>query len=133
MRLKPNYICHEHRPLAPCSHGGYGPLKAVLAEYLRASRMMSCSPRQILVLNGPQRAIDLCARMLCDDKDRVWIEGPGYWGASNVLRAAGLQIEPIPGDDQGMSLPSAPTSPPRLIFVSPSSQYPTGVVMSLSR
>lgn len=108
-------------------------MKAVLAEYLRASRMMSCSPRQILVLNGSHQAIDLCARMLCDDKDGVWMEDPGYWGASNVLRAAGLQIEPIPVDDQGMSLPSAPASPPRLIFVSPSSQYPTGVVMSLSR
>jgi GntR family transcriptional regulator/MocR family aminotransferase len=132
-RLLSKYISHEHRQLARYSHGGYGPLKAVLAEYLRASRMMSCSPRQILVLNGSHQAIDLCARMLCDDKDRVWMEDPGYWGASNVLRAAGLQIEPIPVDDQGLSLPSSPASPPRLIFVSPSSQYPTGVVMSLSR
>ena len=132
-RLLSKYICHEHRQLARYGHGGYGPLKAVLAEYLRASRMMSCSPRQILILNGSHQAIDLCARMLCDEKDLVWMEEPGYWGASNVLRATGLRIEPIPLDDQGMSLPTAPASPPRLIFVSPSSQYPTGVVMSLSR
>lgn len=132
-RLLSKYVCFEHRQLARYGHGGYGPLKAVLAEYLRVSRMMSCSPRQILILNGSHQAIDLCARMLCDEKDRVWMEDPGYWGASNVLRANGLHIEPIPADDQGMSLPADPESPPRMIFVSPSSQYPTGVVMSLNR
>ena len=132
-RLLAKYICPEYRQLARYGHGGYGPLKAVLAEYLRASRMMSCSARQILILNGSHQAIDLCARMLCDEKDRVWMEDPGYWGATNVLRANGLQIEAIAVDEQGMSLPSAPASSPRLIFVSPSSQYPTGVVMSLSR
>ncbi len=132
-RLMSRYICFEQRHLARYSQGGYGPLKSVLAEYLRASRMMSCSPRQIVIVNGSHQAIDLCARMLCDEKDRVWMEDPGYWGASNVLRASGLQIEPIAVDEQGISLPADPDSPPRLIFVSPSSQYPTGVVMSLSR
>jgi GntR family transcriptional regulator/MocR family aminotransferase len=133
-RLLAKNIRFEQRHLARYSHGGYGPLKAVLADYLRASRRMSCSPRQILILNGSHQAIDLCARMLCDNGDHAWMEDPGYWGASNVLRANGLQIAPIPVDDEGLSLP-APGSPPppRLIFVSPSSQYPTGVVMSLSR
>jgi Transcriptional regulators containing a DNA-binding HTH domain and an aminotransferase domain (MocR family) and their eukaryotic orthologs len=133
-RLLAKNIRFEQRHLARYSHGGYGPLKAVLADYLRASRRMSCSPRQILILNGSHQAIDLCARMLCDSGDQAWMEDPGYWGASTVLRANGLQIAPIPVDDEGMSLPppGAPATP-RLIFVSPSSQYPTGVVMSLSR
>ena len=133
-RLLSKHLRFEQRHLARYSHGGYGPLKAVLADYLRAARMMTCSPRQILILNGSHQAIDLCARMLCDDGDRVWMEDPGYWGASNVLRANGLRIDPIPVDDQGISLPAPDSaSPPRLIFVTPSSQYPTGVVMSLSR
>jgi GntR family transcriptional regulator/MocR family aminotransferase len=102
------YICFEQRQLARYSQGGYGPLKSVLADYLRASRMMSCSPRQIVIVNGSHQAIDLCARMLCDEKDRVWMEDPGYWGASNVLRANGLQIEPIAVDEQGISLPAGP-------------------------
>jgi GntR family transcriptional regulator/MocR family aminotransferase len=133
-RLLAKNIRFEQRHLARYSHGGYGPLKAALADYLRASRRMSCSPRQILILNGSHQAIDLCARMLCDHGDHAWMEDPGYWGASNVLRANGLQIAPIPVDDEGLSLPppGAPAAP-RLIFVSPSSQYPTGVVMSLSR
>jgi GntR family transcriptional regulator/MocR family aminotransferase len=133
-RLLAKNIRFEQRHLARYSHGGYGPLKAALADYLRASRRMSCSPRQILILNGSHQAIDLCARMLSDHGDHAWMEDPGYWGASNVLRANGLQIAPIPVDDEGLSLPppGAPAAP-RLIFVSPSSQYPTGVVMSLSR
>jgi GntR family transcriptional regulator/MocR family aminotransferase len=133
-RLLAKNIRFEQRHLARYSHGGYGPLKAALADYLRASRRMSCSPRQILILNGSHQAIDLCTRMLCDHGDHAWMEDPGYWGASNVLRANGLQIAPIPVDDEGLSLPppGAPAAP-RLIFVSPSSQYPTGVVMSLSR
>ena len=133
-RLLAKNIRFEQRHLARYSHGGYGPLKAALADYLRASRRMSCSPRQILILNGSHQAIDLCTRMLSDHGDHAWMEDPGYWGASNVLRANGLQIAPIPVDDEGLSLPppGAPAAP-RLIFVSPSSQYPTGVVMSLSR
>lgn len=133
-RLLAKNIRFEQRHLARYSHGGYGPLKAVLADYLRASRHMNCSPRQILILNGSHQAIDLCARMLCDVADRVWMEDPGYWGANNVLRANGLQIEALAVDEEGISLPPPGASaPPRLIFVSPSSQYPSGVVMSLSR
>lgn len=113
---------------------GYGPLKSAIAEYLGVTRLMHCTPQQVIVLNGSHQAMDLCARMLCDVGDRVWIEEPGYWGARNVLRAAGLATTPIATDDAGM----APTArdwetPPRLIYVSPSSQYPTGSVLSLER
>lgn len=133
-RLLSKYVRFEQRHLARYSQGGYEPLKVVLADYLRASRMMNCSPRQILILNGSHQAIDLCARMLCDPNDHVWMEDPGYWGASNVLRANGLTIDPVAVDDEGLSIPTAgATTSPRLIFVSPSSQYPTGVVMSLRR
>lgn len=133
-RLVAKYLHHDSAALLHYAHGGYGPLKVALAEYLRVTRMMSCDPRQILVVNGSHQALDLCARMLCDVGDRVWMEQPGYWGASNVLRATGLELVPIPLDERGI----APTAenwaePPRLIFTSPSSQYPTGTVLSLDR
>jgi len=133
-RLVAKHMCKEESPLLHYAHGGYGPLKVALAEYLRVTRMMSCDPRQILVVNGSHQALDLCARLLCDVGDRAWMEQPGYWGASNVLRAAGLDLVPISLDDRGMA-PSAEdwASPPRLIFTSPSCQYPTGTVLSLDR
>jgi GntR family transcriptional regulator / MocR family aminotransferase len=133
-RLVAKHLNTGEAALLHYAHGGYGPLKVALAEYLRVTRMMSCHPRQILVVNGSHQAFDLCARMLCDVGDRVWMEQPGYWGASNVLRAAGLDLVPIPLDEGGI----APTEddwarPPRLIFTSPSSQYPTGIVLALDR
>ena len=133
-RLLSKNLCFEQRHLARYSQGGFGPLKSALADYLRASRMMHCAPAQILILNGSHQAIDLCARMLCDPGDHVWMEDPGYWGARNVLRANGLGLVPVPVDTDGMVPEQAPAgASPRLVFVSPSCQYPTGVTMSLAR
>lgn len=133
-RLLDKYMRVEQSRLLQYSHLGYGPLKVALANYLRITRMMSVDPKQILIVNGSHQGFDLCTRMLADPGDRIWIEDPGYWGARNVFRAAGQTVVPIPLDSKGL----APTAedwaqPPRLIFVSPSSQYPTGTVMSLDR
>ena len=133
-RLLGKYLHAGQSRLLHYTHLGYGPLKVALAGYLRVTRMMVVDPKQIVVINGSHQGLDLCARMLADHGDPVWIEEPGYWGARNVLSAAGMEINPIPLDARGL----APTAedwaqPPRLIFTSPSSQYPTGVVMSLDR
>ncbi len=133
-RLVAKYINRGQSRLLHYTHLGYGPLKVALANYLRVTRMMVVDPKQIVVINGSHQSIDLCARMLADPGDRAWIEEPGYWGARNVLRASGLEVLPIPLDAKGL----APTlddwsQPPRLIFTSPSSQYPTGTVLALDR
>lgn len=133
-RLVSKYIDQEQSHLAHYAHVGYGPLKVALANYLRVTRMMHCDPKQILVVNGSHQGIDLCARLLADHGDRAWIEEPGYWGARNVLRAAGLNVTPIGMDKKGLApTPEDWSLPPRLIFISPSSQYPTGTVLSLDR
>lgn len=133
-RLLAKYLRVEQSHLLNYSHTAYGPLRVALANYLRVTRMMHVDPRQVVIVNGSHQAIDLCARMLADDGERAWIEDPGYWGARNVLAAAGLQVTPIPVDDKGIA-PSVEdwSLPPRLIFTSPSSQYPTGTVLSLER
>lgn len=133
-KLVAKYIDQDQSHLLQYAYAGYGPLRKTLASYLRVTRMMPVDPKQIIIINGSHQAIDLCARLLADHGDRAWIEDPGYWGARNVLSAAGLQVQPIPLDDKGI----APTAedwgrPPRLIFVSPSSQYPTGTMLSLDR
>jgi len=133
-RLVARQLRHEQRQLAQYGFGGYGPLKLALANYLGITRMMSCSPQQVVIVNGTHQALDLAARLLADPGDIAWMEDPGYWGARNVLRASGLQVVPQPVDAQGLAVRSDDRArPPRLIFVSPSSQYPTGAVMSLER
>jgi len=133
-RLLAKYLHEGQSRLLHYTHLGYGPLKVALAGYLRVTRMMVVDPKQIVVVNGSHQALDLCARMLADPGDCVWVEEPGYWGARNVFGAAGMQIKPVPLDAKGLApTPDDWVEPPRLVFTSPSSQYPTGIVLSLDR
>lgn len=115
-------------------NGGYAPLREVLAEYLRVTRSVRLSPEQILITAGTQQSIDLCARLLADAQDMVWIENPGYWGARRIFDANDLHLKPIEVDQDGISPSHADLQTnPKLIYVTPSHQYPLDVVMSLTR
>jgi GntR family transcriptional regulator/MocR family aminotransferase len=114
--------------------GGHAPLREALAEYLRVSRSVQLTAEQVLITAGTQQSIDLCARLLTDAGDLVWMENPGYWGARRIFEANDLQLRPIAVDAEGINPDEADMrSNPRLIYVTPSHQYPTDVVMSLSR
>jgi GntR family transcriptional regulator / MocR family aminotransferase len=114
--------------------GGYAPLRRAIADYLRVSRSVQLDADQVIVTTGTQQSLELCARMLADHGDTVWVEDPAYWGALKAFMATGLAIEPVPVDEEGFNAEAAdPQKPPRLIYVTPSHQYPTGAVMSLPR
>jgi GntR family transcriptional regulator / MocR family aminotransferase len=116
----------------PC---GDPALRAAIADYLRASRGVLCDASQVLITDGTQSSLDLCARACADDGDTVWLEDPGYSGALAAFRGAGLQVQGIPLDDEGIA-PQAShwrDTPPKLIYTTPSHQYPVGTVMSLQR
>lgn len=113
--------------------GGHQGLKQVLSDYLRLTRALNCSPEQILITSGTQQSLDLLARALADPGDVAWMEEPGYGGASAALTAAELALCPVPVDDEGLCWERGDYPVPRLIYVTPSHQYPLGCVMSLSR
>jgi GntR family transcriptional regulator/MocR family aminotransferase len=115
------------------SQGGSPELRDALVDYLRVARSVRCDAEQILITEGIHQAIDLITRMLCDPKDHVWFEEPGYWGIRNVLRMNNMTICPQSIDKAGMVFPKKIEKDPRLIFVTPSHQYPLGSVMSLRR
>lgn len=114
--------------------GGEPALRAAIARYLAQSRGVRCSPEQVLVLTSSQQALNLAATLLTDPGDIVWLEEPGYRGAQTALAAMGARLTPLPVDREGMIL-RAPRdgAAPRLIYVTPSHQYPTGVTLSLPR
>ncbi len=114
--------------------GGYGPLRRAVADYLRVFRSVRLDADQVLITSGTQQSLELCAHLLADHGDTVWLEDPAYWGAVKAFTATGLAIHPVAVDDEGIA-PSATDEahPPRLIYVTPSHQYPTGAVMSLAR
>jgi GntR family transcriptional regulator/MocR family aminotransferase len=114
---------------------GYAPLREAIAAYLGRSRAVLCEPGQIIVVNGSQQALDLAARVLLDAGDSVLIEEPHYQGARQVFLAAGARLLPMPVDEEGLvttSLPDARAAA-RLVYVTPSHQFPTGTIMSLVR
>jgi GntR family transcriptional regulator/MocR family aminotransferase len=116
------------------SAGGYAPLRRAVTDYLRIFRSVPVDIEQVIITSGTQESLGLCAQLLADHHDTVWLEDPAYWGAVKAFMATGLQLHAVAVDDQGIA-PQAQdsASPPRLIYVTPSHQYPTGAVMSLAR
>jgi GntR family transcriptional regulator/MocR family aminotransferase len=115
--------------------GGYRPLREAIATYARAARAVRCDASQVVVVSGSQQGLDLVARLLLDPGDPVWIEDPGYLGARGALRGAGARLVPVPLDDEGL-LVSAGISREahaKMVYVTPSHQFPLGVTMSLAR
>lgn len=114
---------------------GYKPLREAISRYLLQSRAVQCNPDQVIVVSGSQQALDLLARLLLDRGDRIVIEDPGYVEARRVFQAQGAEVVPVPVDEAGIVVEALSTSarPVKLVYVTPSHQYPTGVVLSLPR
>lgn len=116
---------------------GLGPvnrtrLREALAHYLAASRGVRTAAEQILILPSAQAALTLIAAALISPGDDVWVEDPGYPGAAAAFRASGARVTGIGLDEQGMQrMPGL--AAPKLIFMTPSHQHPTGRLMSLAR
>lgn len=113
---------------------GAAPLRAAIADHLRASRGVTCTAEQVFITDGTQSSLDICMRALADAGDTLWMESPGYGGALAAGRAAGLHIAPIAVDEDGLVPDSVDwRSRPRLLYATPSHQYPTGGVLPLRR
>ena len=111
-------------------------LRQAIAAHLRAARGVRCQAEQVIVTDGTQHSLDLCAQLLADPGDRVWMEHPGYGGARTAFTAAGLVQVPVTVDAEGQQ-PVAEAlwqaQRPRLIYATPSHQYPLGSVLTLPR
>lgn len=110
-------------------------LREAIAEHLTSTRGVVCSAEQIFITDGTQQSLGICAHALASAEDRVWIENPGYGGAFQSLKAAELNVRGIAVDAEGI----APTKKdwekftPKLIYTTPSHQFPLGSVMSIER
>jgi GntR family transcriptional regulator/MocR family aminotransferase len=107
-------------------------LREAICTHLQRSRAVACDPSQILVVNGSQQALDLIARVLIEPGDRVAIEDPGYQGTREVLRGAGARLLPAAVDREGLNPAKLPAGA-RIVFVTPSHQFPTGAILPLAR
>ena len=109
-----------------------GTLQAALLRHLVEHRGVRAQARQIIITPSAQASLELIARVLLDAGDVAWLESPGYGGARAALEAAGAAIRGVRLDRSGLSFKSR-RDRPRLIFVTPSHQYPTGLLMPIHR
>ena len=94
----------------------------------------SATQPQVVITNGTQQALDICARLLLKSGDQVAVEDPGYEAARAAFAAAGATIVPIAVDDEGLNPAKLPnTAGVRAVYVTPSHQFPTGAVLSAPR
>ncbi|MCQ9618156.1 PLP-dependent aminotransferase family protein [Paenalcaligenes niemegkensis] len=135
MRLQRRYWQKPMPDLMTYAHGsGYLPLRQALADHLRIARSVRCEAEQVIITSGIHQSLSVIAKLLGDIDSTAWMENPGYWGASTVLRAAGIRLVPVDVDEEGLSPDAGQMQkPPQFIFVTPSHQYPLGTLMSLGR
>lgn len=114
---------------------GYQALREAIASYLGAARAVNCEAEQVIIVAGAQQALDLVSRLLLGPDDAAWIEDPGYLGTRAAFIGAGARLIPVPVDEEGLDVTAGAARAPdaRLVYVSPSHQYPLGVTMSLAR
>ncbi|BAB76437.1 PLP-dependent aminotransferase family protein [Anabaena sp. FACHB-709] len=115
---------------------GYQPLREAIAAYLSRSRAVNCQAEQIIIVGGSQQGLDLITRILIDPNDGIAVEEPGYLGARRAFLAQGASLFPVPVDQSGLIVSKLTTGiipKLKLIYVTPSHQFPTGAVLSLPR
>ncbi|WP_109124415.1 PLP-dependent aminotransferase family protein [Dyella sp. C11] len=107
-------------------------LRLAIARYVGFSRGVACQWQDVIVTQGAQQAVDLAARVMVDRGDTVAVEEPGYPPARSSMLALGARVKSVRVDDEGLCVDALPDEA-RLVYVTPSHQFPLGMPMSLER
>jgi GntR family transcriptional regulator/MocR family aminotransferase len=107
-------------------------LRLAISRYLAFSRAVASNWEDVIVTQGAQHALDLIARVTLRPGDVAVVEDPGYPPARACLTAVGAKVVPVPVDADGLIVSKLPKNA-RLVYVTPSHQFPLGMPMSLER
>lgn len=129
---------HKNPPRKMLGYGdsqGYAPLREAVAAHLKSARGVNCTAEQVVITSGAQQALDLAARIFLSDKDSFVVEDPCYLEARNSFAATGAKLIAARVDAEGLNAAKIPKAGDRakLVYVTPSRQYPLGYTMSLPR
>lgn len=114
------------------SSGGHRGLREAIARHIGISRGLQASADDVTITSGAQQALDLIARALVAPGEHVAVEDPGYAPPWFLFNSLGAHVHGVPVDEEGIVVEAIPRDV-RMVYVTPSHQYPTGVTMSLSR
>jgi len=109
-------------------------LRKAIAAYSCDYRGARCHPDQIIITAGTQQAMMIAATALVNRGEVAWIEDPGFYQARRAFLFAGATVVPRPIDREGIVIAHrSKRAPPKIIYVTPSHQFPLGMTMSLAR
>ncbi|MEU7740977.1 PLP-dependent aminotransferase family protein [Nonomuraea sp. NPDC049158] len=111
---------------------GHEALRDAIARHIGISRSVRAGADDVLITNGAQQALDLIGRVLIDPGACVAVEEPGYPPARRLFRSLGARVAGVPVDGEGIDVTAIPNAA-RLVYVTPSHQFPLGTPMSLAR
>lgn len=107
-------------------------LREALARHLGVARSVDALADDILVTSGAQQAFDLIGRVMLEPGDVVAVEDPGYPPVRQLFETMGAVVVPVPVDADGLRVDALPSSA-KLVYVTPSHQFPLGGVLSFER
>lgn len=128
--------CMQSDQLGLLSYGdplGEPELRLEIAKYLHGSRGVNCSPDQILIGAGTQYLLGILSGLIRATNNTIAMEDPGYDGARTIFEHNGFNIHPIPVDNDGLTIQKLYESKSRLVYLTPSHQFPYGMVMPLTK
>lgn len=125
----------EPETMTSADPAGYDALRRAVATYLGISRGIACTHEQVFITVGYRGALELVRRTLLQAGDLGWYEDPGYIFARQFLERAGMRLEPVPVDEEGLSVSIGQqrAAHARFVVVTPTHQSPMGVALSLPR
>lgn len=115
---------------------GLDSLRKNIAAYLKIYRNIQCDYQQIVIVTGSLHSLSILGDLLLNNGDEVILENPTYANAIALFKSFKAKIIPTEIDKEGLSIKSIKNvklKQPKLIYTTPSNQYPTGVQMSLDR
>lgn len=107
-------------------------LREHISKYLYHARGVHSSPNQIIIGAGTQPLLWLLLQLL-GSKKKFGIENPGFHRIPAMIQSSGLTVHPIPLDDKGIHISALRESGCNVAYVTPSHQFPLGIIMPLSR
>lgn len=108
-------------------------LRLEISQYLRRSRAVNCTADQIVIGSGTQTVMKLLSQLIGLNGQKIAMEDPGYGGVHHVFQGLGFEVVPVKLKDDGIHLEELETSGAEIVYITPSHQYPLGMVMPISK
>src|SRR5699024_5362487 len=107
-------------------------LRQSIAKLVSYQRGIQCHPEQIVIGSGTNILLTKLIQLL-PDEIKIAVENPGYSRFRTLIRQTTAQLKPIALDHKGISIEAIKQAQPDATIVTPSHQFPMGIIMPVSR